>query len=375
MSDADANFWIKQVLNLLVCLVGLAWVLGSERKRRDVFAYYGWVVFWAGTAAYYAADARNKMLDVRHPGWVPQVGLYVATFALLSAYILSETTTRSSRIRWGALGGAAIVTAAAIWADQLEVSNLNVPWKERLARWHQALTCLAIMPWAYRLRSREPSRSIMMAIYGLTQLPIYQWSPPAVQSLMGSFDQFNQNMFVAYLLGKVPLISATQLLVQRPDAKSLEPYAAVPVARSMPAEDAPWRIFVSYAFEDVVHARALRDALSSLGFRAFVASDDLNVRIGVAAWSEAIDKVLDTIPVLVVLMSPHAKSSAWVDYEWRSVHQELLSGHRKSRIIPICVSGLSPEDIPRGLQRYHCLDWREGGVDGAGAAEIVRMIT
>ena len=349
---SDARFYVEQILNLLLALVGLLWVWGADEKRVDLLARRGWQLFWAGTAAYYAAAAAN---GPRGPleWWVPQIGLYFASVALLSTYLLGERRLDewSPRSVVALAAGTVLVAAG---ADITTVKVFGIP-----ALWHQALTCFVILPWAFRLRHTQPSRSIAMALYALIQLPLWQTFPP-LQSLW-TFEQFLHNTFAAYLLGKVPLVSAVHFAIRRPDSDSPATQTRngppSPDGSSHPAvsADERWDVFISYAFEDVKEARTARLALLALGTRAFVASDDLALRVRSAEWGEAIDKVLDSVSVLTVLISPEALSSRWVSYEWRSLHNDILDG-RDATIVPICLREVRPRQLPRALRRYLAFD-------------------
>jgi len=117
-------------------------------------------------------------------------------------------------------------------------------------------------------------------------------------------------------------------------------------------------VFISYASEDVEQARWVRSELDRRGWRCFVSEDDLSLQVGSSEWSESIDRMLDEAPILVLLVSPQALDSQWVTYEWRSVHNSILSG-QPGMLIPICVRGPAPDQLPRALRRYQCVDCRD----------------
>jgi tetratricopeptide (TPR) repeat protein len=119
-----------------------------------------------------------------------------------------------------------------------------------------------------------------------------------------------------------------------------------------------WDVFISYAREDLELARELRERLIALGWSVFLADLDLNLEVGSTQWSERIDQVLDSTGVLLLLVTPHSLESSWVSYEWRSVHDALLSGH-PGMLIPVCAVGPGPEQLPRALRRYQCVDARD----------------
>lgn len=72
------------------------------------------------------------------------------------------------------------------------------------------------------------------------------------------------------------------------------------------------------------------------------------------------DDTLNKSRLVVVLVSPVAVSSRWVDHEWRSVHKDLLSGHPGPKtIVPCCIRDVAPYELDRALRDYDAVDLRE----------------
>lgn len=120
-------------------------------------------------------------------------------------------------------------------------------------------------------------------------------------------------------------------------------------------------IFISHASEDLTEARWLRQTLGQAGWKSFVASDDLNLKVGSAEWSSTIDEAIDQSGLVLVIVSPDSLNSRWVEYEWRSVHTDIL-GQRPDKpgmIIPCCFREKGPDDLDRGLRRYQSVDFRD----------------
>lgn len=120
-------------------------------------------------------------------------------------------------------------------------------------------------------------------------------------------------------------------------------------------------LFISHASKDLTEARWLRQALGQAGWKSFVAADDLNVQVGSAEWSSAVDGAIDQSGLVVVIVSPDSLASRWVEYEWRSVHTDIL-GQRPGKpgmIIPCCFREQGPDDLDRGLRRYQSVDFRD----------------
>lgn len=117
-------------------------------------------------------------------------------------------------------------------------------------------------------------------------------------------------------------------------------------------------IFISHAAEDLDEAKRLRNELYREGWKSFLASEDLNEKVGSAEWSARIDEAIDRSGVVVVMVSSDSQKSPWVEYEWRSVHLDILRG-QPGMVIPCCVRGLGPDDLARALRRYQCIDFRD----------------
>ncbi len=122
--------------------------------------------------------------------------------------------------------------------------------------------------------------------------------------------------------------------------------------------DREYDIFISHAAEDLEEAQRLRSELYREGWKSFLASEDLNEKVGSAEWSAKIDEAIDRSGVVVVVVSPDSRKSPWVEYEWRSVHIDILRG-QPGMVIPCCVRGLGPDDLVRALRRYQCIDFRD----------------
>ena len=108
---------------------------------------------------------------------------------------------------------------------------------------------------------------------------------------------------------------------------------------SNPPEIVP-TIFISYIHEDEIVATALKTFLEAkLSVRVFVASDQL--RLG-DEWLSKIRLALKSAKLVFALFSPTAIHRPWVNFEaggaWFSDDKTL---------IPICIGGLSPSNLPK----------------------------
>src|SRR4051812_44296133 len=141
----------------------------------------------------------------------------------------------------------------------------------------------------------------------------------------------------------------------------------------MVAQSRNWDIFISYATEDIADARWMRAGLARHGWRCFIAGDDLHHEVGSAQWSNGVDRILDQALVVVLLVTPEALTSRWVEYEWRSIHDDILR-NQPGMLIPICVRGPDPDHLPRALRRYQAVDCRELRTRDARLEQIVQQM-
>src|SRR6266516_4660765 len=72
-------------------------------------------------------------------------------------------------------------------------------------------------------------------------------------------------------------------------------------------------IFISYKHEDSDFAEVLINKLEKAGFKTWVDSDQLHIG---EDWRTGIDEAIKNAFALIVIMSPEAKASEYVTYEW-----------------------------------------------------------
>jgi len=83
----------------------------------------------------------------------------------------------------------------------------------------------------------------------------------------------------------------------------------------------------------------------------------------------ALERVLNRSETLVLVVTTVAMQSPWVEYEW----SRFLS--HKRLIIPLCLEGPGPTQLPNVLQRYHVLDCRASGIERLHVEALNRLIT
>jgi hypothetical protein len=89
-------------------------------------------------------------------------------------------------------------------------------------------------------------------------------------------------------------------------------------------------IFISYSSQDIEFVRYLRTLLESEGFAVWV--DEARLTPG-AGWWKDIEQNIERCAAFIVVMSPNAYESDWVEREI------LLAEHRKKPIYPVLLTG------------------------------------
>ena len=72
-------------------------------------------------------------------------------------------------------------------------------------------------------------------------------------------------------------------------------------------------IFISYDHDDGDFAELLKQKIEAVGFSTFLDSDRLR---GGDKWRQEIDRAIQEAAALIVVMTPEAKNSECVTYEW-----------------------------------------------------------
>src|SRR6266508_3541026 len=72
-------------------------------------------------------------------------------------------------------------------------------------------------------------------------------------------------------------------------------------------------IFISYDHEDIDFAENVKHEIERAGFVAYMDKDGLHAGDN---WRQEIDQAIKESSALIVVMTPHAKNSEYVNYEW-----------------------------------------------------------
>jgi hypothetical protein len=112
-------------------------------------------------------------------------------------------------------------------------------------------------------------------------------------------------------------------------------------------------VFISFAREDEKLARRVYDVVKRTGHRAFFSEESWHH----PNFSVAIDNALDEANCLIAVGSdPAHLKKGWVEYEWRSFHNDILNGWKPVQAKLFAVfAGFEPRDIPRPLRQSAAL--------------------
>ena len=114
-----------------------------------------------------------------------------------------------------------------------------------------------------------------------------------------------------------------------------------------------WDAFLSYAQSDREQARQIYRMLSERGYRVFF--DEVDIRIGESI-SVGIERALVNARCVLMLLSPHAFSSSWVELERQSIMFRDPS-NRHTSFIPIL---LHDTELPPSISQFRFIDARDG---------------
>ena len=116
-------------------------------------------------------------------------------------------------------------------------------------------------------------------------------------------------------------------------------------------------VFLSFASLNESLARPLYERLTGSGLRVFWSDEVLKNKVG-DSWYKVIESSLESSKHLLLLWSPEAKASKFVELEYKTFHSETI--HEDDRLlIPVLVSEYGPQNLPlflRQMQGYSLED-------------------
>lgn len=114
-------------------------------------------------------------------------------------------------------------------------------------------------------------------------------------------------------------------------------------------------IFLSYSRKDHDLMVQIKDHLEQSGIQVWT---DEGIAVGTPNWQMAIEKAIQEIKAVIVILSPDAKNSTWV-------REELVFAKTlKKQIYPLLARGDEANAIPFGFSAYQWIDIRQNFDDG-----------
>lgn len=112
-------------------------------------------------------------------------------------------------------------------------------------------------------------------------------------------------------------------------------------------------------------AKEVYKFLAGQGLRVFFSNVSLE-KLGIAAYTKAIDDALDVAKVLVAVgTSREHLDSQWVRYEWNSFFNDILSGVKPNGRLFVYIAEVSLNELPRALRQNQVF------VDEAGSHDTL----
>jgi len=125
-------------------------------------------------------------------------------------------------------------------------------------------------------------------------------------------------------------------------------------------------LFLSYSRDDRVFMHTLRNNLARLGFNVWI--DEEGLAVGTPDWERAIEDAVQSVGALVVILSPSAKNSEWVNNEL-----EMAQLYTKP-IFPVLAFGDKKTSVPIKIIRKQYADMTGRADYEAGFRNLVKAL-
>ncbi len=124
-------------------------------------------------------------------------------------------------------------------------------------------------------------------------------------------------------------------------------------------------VFISYCHRDGSRMRRLREDLRSHGLRVWT---DENLQPGTPSWKKSVESAVRGGRVLVVIMTPDAKRSSWVESEINTALAHEVP------IFPVLYKGDTKNAVPFALNGYQFVDMRKEAQYRESMLRLVKAI-
>lgn len=125
------------------------------------------------------------------------------------------------------------------------------------------------------------------------------------------------------------------------------------------------QVFISYSHGDKKYMTRLREICVNAGFNVWT---DEQLRPGTPSWLRAIQQQIEIADSLVVILSPSAKNSEWVDRELFYAHLQDVP------IVPILAIGTLQNAVPFLLSTAQLIDMRSQADWASGIGQLVKTL-
>lgn len=121
----------------------------------------------------------------------------------------------------------------------------------------------------------------------------------------------------------------------------------------------PNQVFLCYAYEDILFTQKLTSDLRKFGIQVWIAPESIQPG---EKWAKSIDRGLRESGIFVVVISPQAAKSSWVEEEILAAIQ--LEHDGQIEILPLSVQPYEPSTLPIYLQSRQFIDFKSDYDDG-----------
>jgi hypothetical protein len=125
-------------------------------------------------------------------------------------------------------------------------------------------------------------------------------------------------------------------------------------------------VFISYSRQDEPIMRRIYDRVASAKLRAWI--DLTGIKPGRRSWSHAIETAIENSRCVIVLFSPEAKKSFWVQEEL-----SYAQAHKRP-VFPVLVRGDETNAVPFGFSRTQWIDIRNAESFDTGLDKLLGAI-
>lgn len=107
--------------------------------------------------------------------------------------------------------------------------------------------------------------------------------------------------------------------------------------------------------------------------RVFFSADTIDAAAGTTGWTKAIDATLIQSRFVLVILTPHALASKWVEEEWRKYYR-LMIETEAGALFSLRIGGPPIAGLPLPLRMYRCDDTQTGRIEPRHLTRIMDVV-